>query len=624
MNANASTGDGRALQPPVRPPTGPEDAGARYWLDRLAHADRHERAWRRRAARVVARYRDERERERRRVNILWSNTEILKPALYSQTPVPEVRRRFPDADPAGREAAEAIERALAFSIDDGGFDRALEAVRDDLLLAGRGAARVRLEGQPVRREVESSERGFVAGAEPVFEPERDASGRLFVEEVAEQRFSIAYVPWRDLRLSPARRWEEVWWVGHRHHWTRQDLEAEFGADGRAVALAGDGTAAAGAGAGEDGDRGTPWAAGGDEDARAAVWELWDKRSRRRLWLAEGHPRLLRVDPDPLGLEGFFDCPEPVRAVVTTDSMVPIPEFTLYQDQADELDRLTQRIDALIAACKVRGVYSAVSSAVGRMLEGEDNAMVPMEDLAAGVDQIDLRRLVLFLPLDAIAQALAHLYRQRELLKQEIFEITGLSDIVRGATKASETANAQRIKASFGSLRMTPRQRPLQRFIRDLFRLAGELVAEHATAETLTAMTGRALSAEALALLREDRVRRLRIDIETDSTVRPDMEAAQAEAIRYLEAAAGYISAVAPIVARAPEMAGFLLNAFKQASRRFKFSRELEDEIDEAVASLLSRLRTPPPPAGARVSGGPLPDAVPARPSAPAETPPALP
>ena len=59
-------------------------------------------------------------------------------------------------------------------------------------------------------------------------------------------------------------------------------------------------------------------------------------------MASGYRDILAEDDDPYNLEGFYPCPTPLIAVRTTDTSIPIPEYTLYQDQAEELDRLTTR------------------------------------------------------------------------------------------------------------------------------------------------------------------------------------------------------------------------------------------------------------------------------------------
>jgi hypothetical protein len=50
-----------------------------------------------------------------------------------------------------------------------------------------------------------------------------------------------------------------------------------------------------------------------------------------------------VRDDPLKLEGFFPCPPPLNATIAQGSTIPVPDYVLYQDQAEELDDLTGRI-----------------------------------------------------------------------------------------------------------------------------------------------------------------------------------------------------------------------------------------------------------------------------------------
>jgi hypothetical protein len=57
-----------------------------------------------------------------------------------------------------------------------------------------------------------------------------------------------------------------------------------------------------------------------------------------------------------------------------------------------------------------------------------------------------------------AAVLKELYAQRDQLVQAIYEISGISDVLRGSTDAQETLGAQQIKANFGSLRLKERQK----------------------------------------------------------------------------------------------------------------------------------------------------------------------
>jgi hypothetical protein len=81
----------------------------------------------------------------------------------------------------------------------------------------------------------------------------------------------------------------------------------------------------------------------------------------------------------LELEGFFPCAKPLYATTTSDSLIPVPDFILYQDQANELDILTDRIDGLVKSLRVRGVYDASQPALQRLLtEGDNNTLIPVD------------------------------------------------------------------------------------------------------------------------------------------------------------------------------------------------------------------------------------------------------
>ncbi|MDE0058684.1 MAG: hypothetical protein OXP07_11225 [Defluviicoccus sp.] len=582
-------------------PAGP-DGTVRHWRGEIDRAGRAERDWMGRADKVVERYRAEkRQSGRRQVNILWANTEILKPAVYSQTPAPDVRRRYLDDDPVGREAALVLERALSYLLDDDGFDRAMEAVRDDMLLPGRGVARIVYEPVIAKRALERVDGAdgppvFLLDGRPV-EPDGFDGEAAWAEEVTDERVRCRHVFWKDYREQPARCWDEVGWIAFRHALARGELVERFGAIGRDIPLEGavrsyDGRDRAGA---------APEAA-----KRAVLWEIWDKPSRKRIVIADGFDRVVEETADPLGLAGFFPVPEPLYAVKTSDSRVPIPEFTLYQDQALELDELATRKRHLIAALRARGVYAGVLGEIERLLtEAGENEMIPVKDWDQFRDKGGLAAAIEWLPIERIAQVIVSLNGHMAQLKAEIFEITGLSDIVRGSTQASETATAQRLKGSFGTMRMQPRQRPMQRFVRDALRLKAEVIAEHFRPETLARMTGRPVPPAVASLLRDERLRGFRIDIETESTVQPDAEAERRNAVEFLTAATGFFTGIAPLIGAAPQSAPMFLEMFRTAARSFKPGRRLEEVIGRTSDALIRQAEAAaaaPPPGPAE--GGP--------------------
>lgn len=630
--------------------TNTSQALAKFWLDEISKAGKREADWRKEAKEVLERYRNEK-RKNRGFNILWSNIELLKPAVLSRTPRPDVRRRFLQEDPVAHAGAQLLEKALAFTADDPryGFTETLESARDDMLLPGRGVVRViyerdieKLELHAGEEVLEVAEPGavidvggvaqFAQGGEPLstrqffatddgaeVEPDEfDEEGNAFREEIARQEVYCKYVYWEDYREGDARCWEDVPWIAYRHTPTRKQLKELFGREkGMLVPLI--------AKKKEGGDKDSTGEPESPLD-QAIVWEIWDRDKRERVWVAEGfHDDVLDVEPDPLKLENFYPQPAPLYAVTSTATRIPVPEFRHYKDQADELNEVTKRLTLLIKALKVRGAYAGSNKDLANILNGDENELFPIEDWAAMQDMGGLEKTIAWLPLETIAGVITSLYRQRTELKAEIFELTGLSDIVRGSSDPRETLGAQNIKASFGNVRLGPRQKPMERFVRSIFQIEAEIIAEHFTAEHLLAMTGmdeefggapeqqpvpvdptqaqqpgapdpaqpeqpRVTMDQVMALLRDDKTRKFSIDVETDSTIAPDEQKEQATVVEFLGASTQFITAAGNAAQTAPQMVPMFLEMFKSAARRFKMGRELEDVIDDSIGSVMEAMQ----------------------------------
>lgn len=564
-----------------------KEGPAQRWKDELDLAEKEERDWVKRAEKVIERYRDEKRGKGRRFNILWANVETLKPTIFSQAPTPVVRRRYLDQDPVGRQVADILQRSLAFLMDEYDFVRTIEHARDDMLLAGRGIIRVEYEAGIDKKTPEKMEDGTYSLAgmpvEPTYAEDDADQANPYVERKGEEYARCCYVYWKDFRMSPARTWEDVRWVAFRKFPTREDLIEQFGDKGREVNLTHS--------VGDDSDKKDPK----DAFKRAVVWEIWDKDSKKRLYVSDGYDGILKEDDDPLGLDGFFPMPEPIQAVGTTDNMVPIPEFTIYQDQADEVDQTTQRIDRLMAALKVRGFYAGQLKALPDLLRGDDNEIHPVDDWAMIQQLGGLQNAITYMDIKPIGEVAMGLAEHRERVKQEIYEITGISDIVRGSTKKEETATAQNIKGQYAQVRMTPRQKPMQRFIRDILRLKAEIVAEHFSPENIAKMTGREVPLEVMSVLREQKTRDYRIDIETDSTVAPDEQAEKAQITEFLTSITGFLQAALEIVGAEPLMAPMMLEFLKTMVRRYRIGAEMEDVIEQTSAQIIQKAQNPQPP-----------------------------
>lgn len=549
------------------------------WQGALKLAKREDEKWVKRAKKIIRRYRDDRNGysdSATRFNILWSNIQTMLPALYGKTPRAQVERRFKDQDPVGRTASTILERCLQYEIDHyGDFDAAVKGAVLDRLLSGRGTAWVRFETKEVEipESIEDQQKmqAEMAGMPEPQDPEYECS-------------PTDYVYWEDFRCSPARIWEEVTWVARRVYLSREDGVKRFGEEFKTVTLTHEPLGL------DELRKENP--EGADNLKKAQVWEIWDKSSESVIWVAEGHDKALDVKEDPFGLDGFWPCPKPLWATQSTDTLVPVPDYTLYQDQARELDKLTARIDKLCDAVKVVGVYNSSAPEVARMLtEGVDNIMIPVEDWAAFSERGGSKGAMDFMPLDQVLLALQQCYQAREQAKQVIYEITGLSDIIRGASMASETATAQQIKSQYASLRLRRLQADVAMFASELLRIKAQLMCDLYKPETLLKMSGiegtadAQYAVQAIQLMKSEPARGFRIEVASDSLVEMDEASEKASRTEFMTAFGSVMREALPIVQASPEMGNLIGEVLMFTIRTFKGGRSLENVLEQTIAKL---------------------------------------
>lgn len=588
------------------------------WLAELALSSEDESDWRKEAQEVLDLY-DSKKSKANSFNILWSNTETLRPAVYNSTPEPDVRRRFRDADPVGKVASTVLERALSYQIDDYDFDAEVQDVVLDVLLPGRGVARIVYEPHFVQVTSDGVKPAPRAGA---YQEPPEASQQIPTadaaqpapseapapyEKIAGQEARCEHVQWSDFRRGPGKRWKDVPWVAFRHEFTQEMAEEKFGQEiAKALTYT--------QGAGSDKIL-------AEKDTKeifkvCEAWEIWDKDQRRVLFIAPTYAaQPLAVIPDPLRLRGFLPLPRPVYAIENSRSLIPTPLYRLYKEQALELDRVSARINKIVGALKVRGAYSSHIKEAANILDAGDNEMIAIENPALIAEHGGLDKLIWILPLNVLAQVLQHLYQARDQIKQAIYEITGIADVIRGATNPNETLGAQKLKSQWGSLRIQKVQREIQRFIRDLLRLKAEVFAEHFTAEQLQQMTGIALPDqeakqraqmaivqaqmqrqpppkeaqeivakpswdEVMQLLRSDQMRQYRVDIETDSTVADTVNQDMAGLSEVMGAIGQVMTGTREAVANGMLPVDVLKEIMLTVTRRARFGSALEDAIEK--------------------------------------------
>lgn len=543
--------------------------------------DRYLRAstrWRDQAERINKLYLQQSRRERpdeRRFAILWANIRTMQPAVYARPPKIVVSRRYRDPDPAARRAGEVLQRCINTSFDLYHVDDVLRAVRDDLLLAGRGSAWVR------------------------YEADIYADGET--EQVQGERVCIDYVHWSDFGHVVARRWTDVPAVWRCVYLSRAKAVKRFGAR-VADKLRYDYRPDYAVRYGADGDK---------QEELAPIYEIWDRESSRTIWYSREQEITLEEGEPPLSFRDFFPCPPPAYATCATTSLFPVPDYLYYQDQAEEIDDLTNKIADLTGWLRLKGFMPAGPSSEGpdaieQLLRLDNNQVLVKVESWAGFAERGGAAQIQWLPLDTIVTALREAINARRELKNDVFELTGLSDIIRGQSEASETLGAQQIKAQSASRRIALMQRELARFARDLAELTAEVIAENFQPATMAQMSGIALdtappplgpppapeqmaqyqlNAQVVSLLRDDRTRGFRIEVETDSTIDADEQQEKQSRIEFLTAVGGFMQQALPVLQNVPQLAPAMSEMLMFLVRGFRAGRSMEEVIERSLEQL---------------------------------------
>lgn len=577
------------------------------WTDKIAAALKREKEFRKQAKMCVELY-EARQPEHNPFAILYSNTETLQPALYNATPVPVVERRFKDADPIGKVASETSTRLLKYlieaeSAEDDNFDELMQPAVLDVLVTNRGITRFKYDADTSQGKV--------------------LNECVYGDAVRYDKFLHGY----------ARTWKKVPWIAFEHDMSKDEMKENFPNWKGELNFENlvDSWAST-----EDSNEGLEKKTELTGVRLAKIYEVWDKTNREVFFLCPGCEEPLKKMDDPLKLSGFFPTPKPLNLMKKVSTMIPTPLYIQYQAQARELNDLTVRLRYLIKALKVRGFYNATITGIEKVLTAEDNELIAAENMAAMPEGIGLDKAIWLMPLEALSTTVRNLYLQREQVKQVIYEITGVSDILRGASVASETATAQNIKNQWGTLRLKKMQKEIQRYVRDCLRIMLEIAVTKFSVGTVSAMTGleypteqqkaqatqqvQMIMAQAqqaaqqaamqaqmtgqqsqppqppeippqlqeivekptweqiLGLLKNDTLRSYKVDIETNSTI--DAEAAQdkQDIAELLNGLSQFFAMAGPLIKEGVLPFEIAREMLLTVTRRYNFGNQLEDSI----------------------------------------------
>ncbi len=538
--------------------------------------------------------------EDKNYNIFYSNVQTLDANLGINNPKPDIQRRFLkriDGDPLKSntyaEVARVLSGAVEFVVDVSHVNDILQKDTHTADVVGRGLAWV--EYNPT---IETDENG--------------------IEHVSYRDIHLDSVKYDEYLCSSAECEADVWWKARRHLLSRKDIYQRFGYSAD--------------------DSELRYKSGEDDNEtvlkRGEVWEIWDKNDKKRIFLLISHKNheLLESTDDPYHLECFFPCDE-LCFLRKNNSIIPVPEYMVYEKQAKLVEMLEKKIANVSDSVKYVLVSGSQDKGVAQQITAARHGTVIT--IQSNDVQGSIQNMLGVVPFDQASNMIQSLEDLKERTKQNIYDITGISDLMRGMSDPRETAKAQQIKGIFGSLRFQARQMMVQEHRKKIYRIIAEIIAEHYDEPTLAEMTctylpteeqkmamqaqielaqaqGKDVSQEDLdkynsmvnqptwdavmGILRSDKLRNYTVDVETTATAFDDHEQQQ-EAIDKITQT--YITMAQLADQLSPELVkGFIpimrmnLSSCKLSSA---ISRQLEESLDAAYKSVEQESKQPPQP-----------------------------
>lgn len=546
------------------------------WINRLAREKKAHKPFREQASKAVEAYRDENDfsnerRSKALFPIWWSTAQITHAAVFAKPPKPDVRKRNSTESKSDDRIAQAVERALTYTIDTTGFIDHGHKIVDDFIVAALGTARIELD----------TKTGMAPVIDPVSgEPMMGPDGQPILQKVVlKQSVRLKHFPWNKFRWEPGSDWESCDWIAYVHDLSAEEIKDQFGKEVEGYADS------------STDPKSASLSPRNNYKETFEVFEIWDRKKRRVLYVTDDYEVPLGMEDDPLGLEEFFPGPKPCFLNLATDKLIPKPDFCFVEAQCDSINELTGRIHSLTKQIKDVGFYDMQLKELAQLSTASDGDRIPIKNLMERLNKAtrgDFDQVLAVQDNTGKVNVLRELIAQRDIEKQVVFETLGISDIIRGSTVASETAEAQKIKSQWGNVRIGPKISSIAIFFRDVFRLMAEVICEHFEPEQINRMSGMELSAEEIQTLKDDLSRCYAIDVETDSTIAADDSEERQQRLDMVKAMTDYLNVYLPMAQQNLIPAEVVKETLAFVVGSFKHGRELMDAINslpDGVAQL---------------------------------------
>jgi hypothetical protein len=643
-----------------------EENTSDFWMEQLKTARRYENDWRAKALDCWRLYKGSspeneyaflsqdqkhiygalREKDAPITNIFYSNAQTLKSCIMPMMPRPVIRQKDSESfgDDNDRQKAlkdlaiELLEKTAEYFISKTSPDE-FEKFKCDYFVTGRGVLWMtadvggwgdgdELGKRDSRHNVGRGRNGKRDGDafDKSFEYDNEDSGRgyncgeLYKKSYGDELITLERVSFEDFLMQPADRWQDVRWVARKRVLSKEDFKKKFPKYANS----------------HNAFESIRYADECIAQEAAVLWEIWDKKEERVLFACASLGKILKTVKNPYQLKGFLPTAQPLQSVSNNLKMTPIPEFCLYESLAKDLDKAQKRISRLISSMKAHGFYNQKYANVAKaLMASKEGEYVPVESDAPDF----FNNLIVFAPLEEKQRVIEGLYRYKQNLMQSIYEITGISEIMRNIG-VDETATSVNTRSRFGSLRLQQRQNQANAYMKQTYEIVCEFAGAFLDADTISKITSAKLPfkeeielglleiaasernlsyadmeeaqrQEAEQSLREQRqdleskitweelleylrnadLSKYLIEAETDFDVLEDDAKKQEKRMNLLNAFSSSLSNAMPLMEAAPGTADAILELISFAMDSFEAPLTKKEKIQGALKSLKEEIKT---------------------------------
>lgn len=492
-------------------------------------------------------------------NLLYRNVSVRLPFILPYIPKVTVDRANKDNDGVARVASMMLERVANKLVDTQDFKTALNLTKLDAELSNFGVIWVS------------------------YNPEVVSNPEAGSEDLLREDIKFEYIIHTDFLWQKSKKWSDVEWVAKRLRMTKEDFEKRF--EDKEYTKT------------EDLDFVTKLSSSNlidesdlDENT-VSVYEIWDKVDKKIYFYMPESEELLDIVDYPYNIT--FPCAQPLSYDAFTDSTIPVSRHAQYMSQYQKVDRLNAQINSLMETISLRGAYDASIPDFGKIFdERNTNKLLGLKNVEKYQGKSLNDMLWLYDPAP-ISAAIVSLKADRDNIIQDIQKGLGIYDTLEGQTNPQEAYGTNRLKGSFGTMRLQDDQKDAIYFVQDTIRIACEIIAQVFEPLSMISYSNIEYTTETVQsilfgvkMLKDDLVRSFRITISLedvrsyyDSDYKASISSLWTDVFAQLQSSA-------TIIQQIPEMAGVCKEAIMSMVRANKVGafveQALETSIDKAM------------------------------------------